>query len=270
VIFALPLYDDNPIRRPPLVTYTLIGMCIGAFLWELGQNGEIVSYQFGMIPARLFGFATLNRSLAIIPAWATLFTSMFLHGGFLHIAGNMLFLWIFGNNVEDLLGRGRYLVLYLSSGAIAALAQALSAPHSHLPMIGASGAIAGVLGAYIVTYPRANVHCLVWIVIFFWIVTVPAWVILGVWFAIQLLSGLAAGPRSSGVAFWAHVGGFLSGIALYLVLRPPYVSLLQPQRTPMWATAHPRALAGTGRRTFHGGSVPDAGPRFRRPPDPWS
>jgi membrane associated rhomboid family serine protease len=269
VIFALPLYDDNPIRRPPLVTYALIGVCVGAFLWELGQNGEIVAYRFGMIPARLFHYATLRPELAIIPPWATIFTSLFIHGGFLHLGGNMLFLWIFGNNVEDLLGRGRYLLLFLASGAAAALVQAASAPQSHLAMIGASGAIAGVLGAYIITYPRANIHCFVWIVIFFSIVTVPAWLLLGLWFALQLLSGLAVGPGSPGVAFWAHVGGFASGILLFLLLRPPHVVLLQPQRTPIWATAHPRALAGSGRRTFHGGSVPDAGQDFRRPPDPW-
>ncbi len=266
MIFALPLYDDNPIRRPPIVTYWLIGMCVGAFLWQLGQNGDVVAYRFGMIPARLFGHAVLAPALAIIPAWATIFTSMFIHGGWLHIGGNMLFLWIFGNNVEDILGRSRYLVLYFASGAAAALVQAASAPHSTIPMIGASGAIAGVLGAYIITYPRANVHCFVWIVIFFSIVTVPAWMLLGLWFALQLASGLTAGPGTPGVAFWAHVGGFGSGILLYLALRPPKVTLLQPQRTPMWAAASPRALAGGGRRTFHRGSVPDAG---RPPLGPW-
>src|SRR5205085_12412543 len=135
------------------------------------------------------------------------------------LGGNMLFLWIFGNNVEDLLGRGRFVVLYLGSGVAAALMQALSATHSQVPMLGASGAIAGVLGAYLVTYPRANVHCLVWVVIFFWIVTVPAWILLGLWFAMQLLSGLAERADTPGVAFWAHVGGFVTGIVLYLVLR---------------------------------------------------
>jgi len=267
MIFALPLYDDNPIRRPPLVTYVLIGLCIGAFLWELGQNGRAVALQYGMIPAVLFGYAHLSPALAIIPPWATIFTSMFLHGGWLHIGGNMLFLWIFGNNVEDLLGRARYLLLYLVSGVAAALVQALSAKHSHVPMIGASGAIAGVLGAYLVTYPRANVHCFVWIVIFFWIVTVPAWILLGLWFAIQLLSGLAAGSAVPGVAIWAHVGGFGAGIILFLMMRPARVGLLQPQRTPIWATAPPSALAG--RRTFHRGSVPDSGQRTIRPPGPW-
>jgi rhomboid family protein len=267
VIFALPLYDDNPIRRPPVVTYFLIGMCIGAFLWQLGQNGEAVAYQYGMIPAVLFHYARLAPELAAIPPWATIFTSMFLHGGWLHLGGNMLFLWIFGNNIEDLLGRVRYLLLYFGAGVAAALVQGLSAPHSHVPMIGASGAIAGVLGAYLMTYPRANVHCFVWIVIFFWIVAVPAWVLLGLWFALQLLSGLTVGPNAPGVAFWAHVGGFVAGILLYLLLRPRQVMLLQPQRTPVWAATPPRAFAG--RRTFHRGSVPEAGPPRRRPPGPW-
>jgi len=264
VIFALPLYDDNPIRQPPVVTYALIGMCIGAFLWQLGQDPEIVAYQFGMVPAVLFGYRQLPPELGIIAPWATLFTSMFLHGGWGHLGGNLLFLWIFGNNVEDLLGRARFVVLYLGSGVAAALIQALAATHSQVPMIGASGAIAGVLGAYLMTYPRANVHCLVWVVIFFWIVTVPAWILLGLWFAMQLLSGLAVGPARPGVAFWAHIGGFAAGIILFLLLRPRRVILLQAQKTPIWATVAPGDLAG--RQTFHRGSVPDAG---RRPPGPW-
>ncbi len=267
MIFALPLYDDNPIQHTPVVTYALIGMCIGAFLWQLGQDPEIVTFQFGMIPARLFGHPRLPPELAIIPPWATLLTSMFLHGGWLHLGGNLLFLWIFGNNVEDLLGRARYVVLYLGSGVAAALVQALLAISSQVPMIGASGAIAGVLGAYLMTYPRANVHCLVWIVIFFWIVTVPAWILLGLWFLMQLLSGLAAGPAAPGVAFWAHVGGFAAGIVLFLLLRPRRVLLLQAQKTPIWATVAPGDLAG--RQTFHQGSVPDAGPGYTRPPGPW-
>jgi membrane associated rhomboid family serine protease len=267
VIFALPLYDDNPIRRPPIVTYGLIGMCVGAFLWQLGQPARTVAFEFGMVPAVLFGYRELPYGLAIIPPWATLFTSMFLHGGWLHLGGNMLFLWIFGNNVEDLLGRARYLMLYLGSGVAAALAQAVSAEHSPIPMIGASGAIAGVLGAYLMTYPRANVHVFVWIVIFFWIVTVPAWILLGLWFAMQVLSGLTAGANSPGVAFWAHIGGFATGIILFLLLRPRRIALLQPRKTPIWATAAPSALVG--RRTFHRGSVPDAGPHDPRPRGPW-
>jgi len=266
VIFALPLYDDNPVRRPPVVTFALIGMCIGAFLWQLGQNEELVAYRYGMIPAVLFGYAELPARIAAIHPWATVFTSMFLHGGWLHLGGNMLFLWIFGNNVEDLLGRARYLVLYLGAGVAAALVQALLNRASEVPMLGASGAIAGVLGAYLITYPRANVHVFLWLIIFFWIVTVPAWILLGFWFGMQLLSALTAAPDSPGVAFGAHVGGFVAGVVLFLMLRPHPIRLMQPQKTPAFAAASPMALAG--RRTFHAGSVPEAGPRFRRP-DPW-
>ena len=127
-----------------------------------------------MIPAELFGSAHLAPYLRVVPPWATLLTSMFLHGGWFHLLGNMLYLWIFGNNVEDVLGHARYLFLYLTSGIVAALVQASSNPTSHVPMIGASGAIAGVLGAYLLLLPRANVHVFVWIVIFFRIVNVPA------------------------------------------------------------------------------------------------
>ena len=267
MIFALPLYDDNPIREAPVVTWTLIGLCIGAWLWQLGQDPQLVAYRYGMIPAVLFGYRELPPGVEAIPPWATIFTSMFLHGGWFHLGGNMLFLWIFGNNIEDLLGKARYLLLFLSSGVAAALMQALSMKHAVVPMVGASGAVAGVLGAYLITYPRANVHCFVWIVIFFWVVTVPAWILLGFWFAGQLFSGLTVRPGSPGVAFWAHVGGFGAGILLYMLLRPRQVHLLQPQKTPIWATVPPSALVG--RRTFHRGSVPDAGSPYRRPPSPW-
>src|SRR4029077_12307878 len=125
------------------VTYALIGMCIGAFLWQLDEDEEAVAYQFGMVAALLFGYRHLPPELAIIPPWATLFTSMFLHGGWFHLGGNLLFLWMFGNNIEDLLGRTRFLVVYFGSGVAAALVQALSAMHSAVPMLGASGAIAG-------------------------------------------------------------------------------------------------------------------------------
>jgi membrane associated rhomboid family serine protease len=134
-------------------------------------------------------------------------------------------------------------------------------------MIVASGAIAGVLGAYLITYPRANVHVFVWIIIFFWIVTVPAWILLGFWFVMQLFGSLGIERGQPGVAVWAHVAGFIAGLVLYLLLRPRRVMLLQPQRTPFFASAAPSALSG--RRTFHGGSVPDSGRGWRPPSDPW-
>ena len=266
MIFALPLYDDNPIERAPLATCFLIGLCTGAYLWELGQNQHAVFFSYGMIPSVLFGSARLAPELSRIAPWATIFTSMFLHGSWWHLIGNMIFLWIFGNNVEDVLGRVRYLLLYFASGIAAALTQALSNPASQVPMIGASGAIAGVLGAYLLLYPRANVHVFVWIIIFFRIFTVPAWILLSLWFGMQLLSGFGSAQTGAGIAFWAHVGGFLSGLLLLFLLRPSGVGLLQPARSRGFSSARPSDFAG--RATFHRGSVPLSGPGLP-PQGPW-
>ena len=269
MIFAVPLYDDNPTTRDPVVTYLLIGLCVGAFLWQLQfepREETAVLYTYGMVPARLFGLWH-PRALQVVPAWMTLVTSMFLHGGWFHLIGNMLFLWVFGNNIEDALGRGRFLFFYLCCGVVAALTQALSSYGSHVPMVGASGAIAGVLGAYLLLYPSANVHVFVWILIFFRIVNIPAWILLGLWFAMQLLSGLARPSGTPGVAFWAHVGGFVSGIVLVMLLRPRGLALMQPPRSRVFATASPSAFAG--RRAFHSGSVPSAGRPYRRKPGVW-
>jgi membrane associated rhomboid family serine protease len=269
MIFAVPLYDDNPTTRDPVVTYLLIGLCVGAFLWQLQfepREETAVLYTYGMVPARLFGLWH-PRALQVVPAWMTLVTSMFLHGGWFHLIGNMLFLWVFGNNIEDALGRGRFLFFYLCCGVVAALTQAFSSYGSHVPMVGASGAIAGVLGAYLLLYPSANIHVFVWILIFFRIVNIPAWILLGLWFAMQLLSGLARPSGTPGVAFWAHVGGFVSGIVLVMLLRPRGLALMQPPRSRVFATASPSAFAG--RRAFHSGSVPSAGRPYRRKPGVW-
>jgi membrane associated rhomboid family serine protease len=266
MIFAVPLYDDNPTARDPIVTYLLIGLCIGAFLWQLGQDESAVLYSYGMIPARLFGLWR-PRGYQVVPAWTTLVTSMFLHGGWFHLIGNMMFLWIFGNNIEDVLGRLRFLLFYLCCGVVAALAQAISSYGSHVPMVGASGAIAGVLGAYLLLYPKANVYVFVWIVIFFRRVTIPAWILLGLWFAMQLFSGLGRTPGTPGVAFWAHVGGFVSGAILGTLFRPRSLTLLQPPRSHAFTVAPPRT--STGPRMFHGGSVPPVGRPHRRRPGLW-
>jgi membrane associated rhomboid family serine protease len=266
VIFAVPISDDNPTIRVPVVTYFLIGMCTGAFLWQLGHSERAILYSYGMVPAELFGLWHPPRAYRVLPPWAKIVTSMFLHGGWFHLIGNMLYLWIFGNNVEDALGRGRYLCLYLCCGSVAALAQAVASPASHVPMVGASGAIAGVLGAYLLLHPAANVRCFVWIVIFFRIVNVPAWTMLGLWFVMQLISGLSVSAGNPGVAFWAHVGGFVSGLVLVVTVRPRGVALLQEPRSQAF-TASPAVFAD--RRSGQRGSVPDAGRRFGRPRSPW-
>jgi rhomboid family protein len=239
-MLALPLYDDNPTRRVPVVTYGVIAACIFVFLWQSSldpRSGEEAAFEFGMVPAVLFGYAELPARLYPIPVWATLFTSMFLHGGWLHLVGNMLYLWIFGKGVEAALGPLRYLPFYLICGVTAALTQAFIDPTAEVPMVGASGAIAGVLGAYIVLYPRSNVTVFIWIFVFIRLVAVPAVILLGFWFLLQLMSALSAVPGEPGVAFWAHVGGFLAGMFLVMFFRRPGVDLLQPARTSPFAVA---------------------------------
>ena len=265
-MLALPLYDDSPRTRPPVITTGLIAACTIVFLWQLSLDAEAsaeVTFSYGMVPAVLFGYAELPTRLQAIPPAATLVTSMFLHGGFLHLIGNMLYLWIFGRGIESVLGPVRFLLLYSLCGVAAAMTQALTSPAAEVPMIGASGAIAGVLGAYLVLRPRSNVIVLLWIIIFIRLITLPAVILLGIWFALQLLSALSMQPGEAGVAFWAHVGGFLTGMALVLLLRPPGIPILQARRTA--------PLAGPPRRPvrpqFGAGSVPPAG--RRNPPDGW-
>jgi membrane associated rhomboid family serine protease len=252
-MLAVPLYDDLPKPALPLATTGLVGACVLVFFWQSGlppRLAEEAVYSFGMIPAVVFGSASLPDRLQVVSPWLTLVTSQFLHGGILHLLGNMLYLWIFGRGVERALGFFRYLLLYLLSGMAAALTQGLVDPMSQVPMIGASGAIAGVLGAYLVLNPRGNVVVFIWIFILIRLVSLPAVLLLGLWFALQLASALSA-PAQPGVAFWAHVGGFLAGIVLVLLLRRRGMQLLQPRRTPAFRVAR------TGRRSW--GRDPDWG-----------
>jgi membrane associated rhomboid family serine protease len=212
----IPLRDDNPTTLRPVVTVTIIALCIAVFLWQLtlrGTAGQSAVYSLGLVPAVLFGKARLAEPLVALPAPLTIVTSMFLHGGFLHVAGNMLYLWIFGDNIEDSMGHGRFVAFYLLCGIAAALSQALPDPTSTVPMIGASGAISGVLGAYMLLYPRRHVLVVVPLFIILYTMRLPAMVVLGLWFLVQLLSSLATGS-GAGVAFHAHLGGFVAGVAL--------------------------------------------------------
>ena len=230
----LPLSDDNPSERTPFVTWALIAVCALIYLWEasLGQQGvEAAFYSFGMIPARLFGYQALPPELAVVPAWTTVLTSMFMHGGLLHLGGNMLFLWIFGDNVEDSLGHAKFLGFYLLCGVAAALSQGFLSPESAVPMIGASGAISGVLGAYLLVHPYATVRVLLFLGFYVTITRVPAMLALGIWFLAQLLSAWVTPIDQPGVAFWAHIGGFVCGMALVKPFKRPDVPLFQPRRS---------------------------------------
>jgi len=224
----IPLHDDNPTELFPFVTIGIILVCSLTFLWQLGLDPraqEMVTVSLGVIPATLIGGKSLPPDLAILPPFMTVFTSMFLHGGWLHILGNMLYLWIFGNNVEDAMGHRRFIVFYFLCGIVAAMTQSLLNPDSAVPMIGASGAIAGVLGAYLLLHPRARVLVALPVIIVFFTVRLPALVVLGFWFAGQAVSTLLANSESSGVAFGAHVGGFVSGLVLIPLFKRSGVQL---------------------------------------------
>jgi membrane associated rhomboid family serine protease len=224
---VIPLRDRNPTRRTPVVTFALIGACIAAFAIELsisGSGGDLALEQFfhrwGALPANIT--AAIEAGDFASQAIVGIFTSMFLHAGFLHILGNLLFLWIFGNNVEDRLGPVVFLVFYLAGGVAAALTQVAIAPQSQIPLVGASGAIAAALGAYIVLFPGARILSLVFLGFFYQLLEVPAIIVLGFWFALQLLSGVAAFDAETaqgGVAFFAHIGGFVFGLAMGLLIR---------------------------------------------------
>lgn len=211
----IPLRDINPTERFAIVTFTLIVLNCAVFVYELTlgtMGGEMFLATFALIPRRLFYPDTVMGNA--VPAAATLFTSMFLHGGWLHIAGNMLYLWIFGNNVEDATGRVRFIIFYLLCGLFAASVHAFMNQSSLTPMIGASGAISGVLGAYVLLYPRARVVTLVMLGFYIRTVEVPAMIVLGLWFVFQFLNVLISSGSGGGVAWYAHIAGFLAGVFL--------------------------------------------------------
>lgn len=227
----IPLHDDNPTRTTPYVTIGIIIMCVLVFFWELslGKRVELAVYSLGMTPAVVFGGKQLLPELSLVPEWMTIFTSMFLHGGWMHLIGNMLYLWIFGDNVEDAMGSARFLLFYLVCGVFAVLAQGLPNPDSAIPMIGASGAISGVLGAYLLLYPHARVLIMIPLGFYPYTTSVPAGFVLGFWFLLQLISTAASGAQPGGVAFSAHIGGFLAGMALIPLFKYRHVPLM-PQR----------------------------------------
>ncbi len=227
----IPLHDDNPTSITPVVTVTFIASCVLVFLWQASHSlrgQEFIFYSLGVIPRVLFGDARLAPEIAWVPPTVTVLTSMFVHGGWMHLIGNMLYLWIFGNNVEDAMGHVRFVVFYLLCGIAAVLAQALPNTDSTIPMVGASGAISGVLGAYLLLYPHAKVLVMVPLGFFLHTVRLPALWVLGLWFGMQLLSSLLANPERGGVAFGAHIGGFIAGLLLIPVFKYRRVRLHNP------------------------------------------
>jgi membrane associated rhomboid family serine protease len=220
----IPLKDHNPTRRIPFVNLLLIAANIGVFVYQffyLPQGPGYLIQSFGVVPFDLLDSPAAGPH-ALLPAPLTVISAMFIHGGWLHLLGNMLYLWIFGDNVEDRLGHGRYLVFYLACGVIAALVHAVVFAQSKVPCVGASGAISGVLMAYLIFFPKARVSTLFVIFIFIRIVRLPAVVLLGLWIGLQIIGGMQSlTAEAGGVAWFAHIGGIAAGIFLSLLLRPP-------------------------------------------------
>jgi membrane associated rhomboid family serine protease len=240
----IPLKDDNPIRRIPFVTYILVAINALLFIWSIGlseDQQQVIVYRYGFVPARIAQLTThqqivvpvsevvqnnffvpikVQKTLLLDPnpreIWLSLFTCMFLHGSWMHLIGNMWFLYLFGNNVEDRLGPLPYLVLYIGGGLIASGSHWLFDPHSQLPVIGASGAVAVILGAYTIAWPWAKVQTFVFLLFFMTVIEVPALVVNGVWFLGQLVAGQESLRSANvyGVAWWAHIGGFITGVLL--------------------------------------------------------
>lgn len=279
-----PIRDHNPSHRTPFITWALIVINVVVFLLYYpsfgGDERQLLAFynEWGLVaPSVLSG----GESHTVI-------TSMFLHGGWMHLIGNMLFLWIFGDNLEDLMGHVGFALFYLASGAAAAAGQILSDPSSTIPMVGASGAIAGVMGGYLLMFPKARIDVLVILVIIFKIFTIPAWLMLGLWFGLQLVSGLTMDLVGGGVAYWAHAGGFIAGLVLAFPLwlrrggrdywaaydgKPPHdeveYRVERGRRSPIPTVHRVRSPQGAERPLADLGRVPRAGER-RVKPGPWS
>lgn len=240
-----PIRDHNPSGRTPYVTYLLLMANIAIFLSYAGalQDPRLINgiwYTWAMIPERVSAGDGIH----------TLLTSIFLHGGFMHLIGNMLFLWIFGDNVEDTLGHWRFLGFYLATGILASAAQYITEPYSQVPMVGASGAIAGVMGAYLLLFPKARVDIMIVLIVFFRVLPIPAWIMLALWFGMQFVGGLGAEAGTGGVAYWAHAGGFVAGLLLAL---PSWFRKGGPQ---FWQRTHGAPPHPEARYRFVQSSIP--------------
>lgn len=245
----IPLRDHLPTRNRPVVTYALIAINVAVFLVQVlvgHAEAERIVQQFGLVPAVItsMDLGTANSAGGAMGALITPLTSMFLHGGLMHILGNMWFLWIFGDNVEDALGRGRFLAFYLLTGLCAAALQIASGPSSTTPMVGASGAISGVLAGYVLLFPRARVVTLIPIILLFPTIEIPAFYFIFIWFGMQLLNGFQslAMVANEGVAWWAHIGGFVAGLLAVKLFLPS-------RREPQWEH-RPRPRRPTPRYDF--------------------
>ena len=236
-MFFFPLFDDNPAKNFPITTWLIIFICSLIFIYQTSlDNNDLnfIFYNFGVVPA----FITLpsnSENLTFIHPYLTLLSSAFLHAGWMHLIGNMLYLWIFGDNVEDSMGIMRFVIFYIICALSAGLLQVTFNPTSYIPMVGASGAIAGVLGSYLVLYPKANVKVFIWIIFFVRTINVPAWIVLGIWIMIQFISlPESLNSQSGGVAYFAHIGGFIAGDILTPFFKKPEKQIFASAHSHSW------------------------------------
>jgi membrane associated rhomboid family serine protease len=214
---VIPLKDDNITNATPILSYAIIAICVAVFLLQISSPGYTTGnlfYSYGVVPASLLGIEALPSDLEKIDPYLTIITSMFMHGGWMHLIGNMLYMWIFADNIEDDLGKTKFIIFYLAAGAAAALTQVYLNVNSTVPMVGASGAISGVLGAYLIRYPRNKVLVLIPLGIFTQLLKIPALFVLGFWFILQFISSAGSSSEGGGVAYGAHIGGFVFGAAV--------------------------------------------------------
>tara|TARA_B100001250_G_C19789036_1_gene785565 strand:+ start:14 stop:724 length:711 start_codon:yes stop_codon:yes gene_type:complete len=233
----IPLKDDNPTSGKPVISYSIIGICVIVFILELSsptyKTGELF-FSYGLIPSVLVGTDQLPSDIYSIPPVITIFTSMFMHGGFMHLIGNMLYMWIFADNIEDDLGKGKFLIFYFLSGVGAAMSQVFMDVNSQIPMVGASGAIGGVLGAYLINYPNARVLVLIPLGFFSQLIKIRALYVLGFWFILQFINSNLSNSTGGGVAYAAHIGGFISGIILILLFNKKKVRVKKRSQKGPW------------------------------------
>ncbi|HCD64169.1 MAG: rhomboid family intramembrane serine protease [Candidatus Puniceispirillaceae bacterium] len=282
-MFFLPLFDNNPTGRMPVISWLILAICILVFFWQTGLSAA-AEYElfigYGVVPALLFGHQSLPNEVAAVSPWLSIFTSMFLHGGWLHLGSNMLYLWIFSDNVEDAMGPVKFILFYALCGVGAAFSQSFIDPFSVTPMVGASGGIAGILGAYILLHPKAAVRVFMLILIFIRIISLPAWLVLGVWIAGQFVAAPAALSGDGGVAYFAHIGGFVTGMILIPFFKRADLPLFDRDKQtdkPDWSTQPisfselKTEAAGrysrAGRTKGRGGSVPSVRRRIKGPWD---
>ena len=236
-MFFLPLFDENPSKNKPAITWIIIISCIAIFVYQLSLPQSLeykFIYNYSFIPIYLANFNSENYIAPLNPFF-TLITSCFLHAGWMHLIGNMLYLWIFGDNVEDSMGKSRFVLFYLLCAVSGSLLQYYSNPYSEIPIIGASGAIAGVLGSYLILYPKANIKVFIWIIIFIRTVNVPAWIVLSIWILGQFFSlSNEISSNGGGVAYFAHIGGFIAGLLLTPIMKNKDVSLFNDQLSSPW------------------------------------